>query len=119
MRRIVGAWSFILLALVVGCSRPESRTVVYFYEIICPACPESREMERLLGMAIQLGRDSEYIEATAYDIHKSNGLEVLRQTLARLGRESSTISFPSLVVDDEIFVGVPEIEAELNRLANR
>ncbi len=111
--------AFIILALVVGCSRPEPRTVVYFFEIICPACPESGEMERLLGMTIQLGRDSEYFQTSAYDIHKSDGLDVLRQTLGRLGRETSTISFPLLVVDDEIHVGIPAVEAELIRLADR
>ncbi len=119
MRRTVAACSFMLLALAVGCERPEPRTLLLFYEVICPACPETRETERLLGMAIQLGRDSDLVEAAAHGIHERDGLDVLRQTLSRIGREPSTISFPLLVVDDEIFVGFSEVEAELSRLANR
>jgi hypothetical protein len=119
MNRIVAVWWFILLALVVSCERPEPRTLVYYYEIICPACPESREMERVLGIVVQLGRDFDHVHATAHDIHRRDGFDTLRQTLSRLDRDPATISFPLLIVDDEIFVGFVEIEAELSRLANR
>ena len=123
MKRCLAVTTLVAAAFIVSCGdeSPElpHQTVTYFYEVICCSCTETAEMTRVSNDVFGLGRDYEHIEAKAFDIYTPAGLDELKRTAERLGRNAMHLTPPALVVDDEVYLGLEAIQAELDRLHGR
>ncbi len=113
----------VVVVLQAGCRAqepvPEERTVTLFFENICCSCDETPEMTRIKAEVMSLDRDDEHVVARAYDIYSPAGHDAVKATAERLNREAIWISAPTLVVDNELFLGEEAIMAELDRLHGR
>jgi hypothetical protein len=123
MNRSLAVTTLIFAALIGGCGgdAPEipRQTVTYFYEVICCSCTETAEMTRVSNDVFSLGRNFEHIEARSFDIYTTAGLDELKRTAERLGRNAMYLMPPLLIVDDEVHLGLEAIQAELDRLHGR
>ena len=116
-RRLGGAL-FALAGVVLaiaGCARrPEAVELTYFYEALCPACPESAHSELLAGEVLLLGRVHDHVTAESRDVMHGDGMEHLRATAARHGVDPRSLTLPVLFVNDEPHVGFDAIQDYLD-----
>ena len=111
----------VLLALagvvlaIAGCARrPEAVELAYFYEALCPACPESAHSELLAGEVLLLGRVHDHVSAESYDAMRGDGMERLRATADRHGVDPVSLTLPVLFVNGELYVGFGGIQEYLD-----
>ncbi len=116
-RRLPGVAPLLLfcLAAISACA-PEHQSVSFFYEAVCPSCEESQRMELLAGSVVGLERSVPNLSAEAFNLYEHGGMVALAQALESAGLESSSVSFPLLIVGDEVHEGEAAVRAEIDRL---
>lgn len=111
----VGALLLVCLAAIAGCTR-EHQSVVFFYEAICPSCEESQRMEQLAGSVMGLESSGTNVSARAFNVYEPGAMEALESALAAAGLEPSVVSFPVLIVGQEVYEGEPAVREAIDRL---
>ena len=113
----------VIALLFAGCSndesQPEPLTLNYFHGKICRSCEETPEQKQMLSDTLGLASSADHIEAKVHSIYTAIGHDALMAIAERLGRDPRGFTAPTLVVNDELFVGEAAILAELDRLHGR
>lgn len=105
------------LATVTGCRARPEHTLLFFYEVICASCEDSRRMETLAGEIVQLARTDQRITAQTHDVFRGDGLAAFRDAAARVEGNALSEGFPVMIVDgQEVYQGEEEIVAKLDDL---
>jgi SAM-dependent methyltransferase len=105
------------LATVTGCRARPEHTLLFFYEVICASCEDSRRMEALAGEIVQLARTDQRITAQTHDVFRGDGLAAFRDAAARVEGNALSEEFPVMIVDgQEVYQGEEEIVAKLDDL---
>ena len=118
--RLTSAVALFVLAVVVlafagACarSRPEPVVLGFYYEALCPSCPETVRSELMGSEVLLLGRVHDHVTAESRDVMRGDGMEHLRATAIRHGVDPGSLMPPILFVNDEPYVGFDAIEAYL------
>ncbi|TVQ26365.1 MAG: hypothetical protein EA382_05560 [Spirochaetaceae bacterium] len=112
---VVLALAVIVLGLAGACARgrPESVVLEYYYEVICPSCPESVRSE-LQGSEVRLlGNVHDHVSAESRDVMHGDGMERLRQTALKHDVDTNALMLPILFVNGELYVGFDAIDEYL------
>jgi len=103
------------LAAISACA-PGYRSVTFFYEAVCASCEDDLRMEHLAGSVVGLEASIPNLSAEAFNLYEHGGLDSLDDALESAGLESSSVSFPLLIVGDEVHEGEAAVRAEIERL---
>ena len=103
--------------LVFGCSSTEERQLLFFYEMICAACDETEQTQRLLTRVMEVRRTNEAVSAEIHNANIEAGIDALARTAAEYGLAADSIRLPALFVKDgEAYQGEELINDYLSKL---
>ncbi|HKJ86812.1 MAG TPA: hypothetical protein VKA06_12095 [Spirochaetia bacterium] len=73
-------------------------------------------MELLAGTVVGLERSVPNLSAEAFNLYEHGGMVALAEALESVGLELLGVSFPLLIVGDEVHEGEAAVRAEIERL---
>ena len=103
-----------LTLLVLACGRtPEPVSLSYFYLPICPACPETAQMEAIGGELVGIARTHDHVSVEIHDLRRDEGALALREAADAAGVNAGTLAFPALFENGRVHEDFEQIDRYL------